>query len=386
MINLTEIVSGRLHVSKSVLGGRGGVSTGRPRAPTVVVWNATNACNLRCRHCYASSGVRDRLELTTEEALRMVGEISSLGSRVLIISGGEPLVREDLPVVCREAKRRGLKVLISTNGTLINDAVIEELKRSKVDYVGVSLDGVGDTHDRIRGVKGSFDKAVESLKALRDSGVMTGVRMTVFKENLREVPIMLELLEELGVNRFCLYHLVYSGRAANMVGEDINRSERRRLVDYLIEKAFEWRDGKGEIETITMPVDGVYALTKVRENYPELVDKATQYLRLRGGDPSADRLLNIDHLGNLHPNQFWWDYSFGSIRRGGLRSAWFNKDNVFLNKLRRKHEYLKGRCGACPAKLVCGGFRVRALRVYGDPWMEDPACYISPGEVRGLEV
>jgi radical SAM protein with 4Fe4S-binding SPASM domain len=384
MINLSDIVGGRLYVSRSVLGRPPGKLTDWPRPPTVVVWNATNACNLRCRHCYAASGVKSRLELSTSDALRMVRDISLLGSRILIVSGGEPLMRDDIPEVCREAKRRGLRVLVSTNGTLITDQVVYYLKRCGVDYVGVSLDGLGQTHDEIRGAKGSFARALQSLKMLRDSGIMTGVRMTVFKKNLKDVPRLIELLEEIGVNRFCLYHLVYSGRASGMVWEDISRNERKQLIDYLVEKALEWRKTRGEIETVAMPADGVYALLKLKENYPSLVDKALDYLRSRGGDPSATRLLNVDHLGNAHPNQFWWDHSLGNIRTQSLASIWYNKSDSLLNKLRRKHEHLRGRCGRCPAKLLCGGFRVRALRVYGDPWMEDPSCYLTSEEVKKI--
>jgi radical SAM protein with 4Fe4S-binding SPASM domain len=373
------MVSGRLTVSKEILGGVGKIRN-RPQA-TIAVWNITNVCNLKCKHCYANSEARDEGELTTEEALRVVDELRELGVKILIFSGGEPLLREDIYDICGHAARKGLVVLVSSNGTTINDDDILQIKRAGIRYVGISIDGSRRTHDNFRGVTGSFDKAVEALKMLKAGNVRTGVRFTVVKYNLPDLPAIIKLLEKIGVPRLCVYHLVYSGRALNMAGEDLSPAERREMLDFLLAKAIEWRELDAEIETVASPADGVYAYLWLKEKYPEFAEDAARYLELRGGDPSAHRLISIDHLGNVHPNQFWWDYTLGNIRERSLAEIWYNSGDSFFRKLKRKHKYVKGRCGRCIFKKVCGGFRLRALRVYGDPWEEDPACYLSDKEV-----
>jgi MoaA/NifB/PqqE/SkfB family radical SAM enzyme len=222
------MVSGRLTVSKEILGGVGKIRN-RPQA-TIAVWNITNVCNLKCKHCYANSEARDEGELTTEEALRVVDELRELGVKILIFSGGEPLLREDIYDICGHAARKGLVVLVSSNGTTINDDDILQIKRAGIRYVGISIDGSRRTHDNFRGVTGSFDKAVEALKMLKAGNVRTGVRFTVVKYNLPDLPAIIKLLEKIGVPRLCVYHLVYSGRALNMAGEDLSPAERREDV------------------------------------------------------------------------------------------------------------------------------------------------------------
>jgi radical SAM protein with 4Fe4S-binding SPASM domain len=345
----------------------------------VVVWNLTRACELKCRHCYARAGRPSPGELTTQEALQLIDQIAALGARILIFSGGEPLLRPDIYTLLQRATARGLKTLVSTNGVGIDERMAEGLKRAGTTYVGVSFDGLGTVHDRIRGVKGAFDRALAALKVLNAVGVMTGVRFTLWRANLDQLEPLLDLLEELGVRRFCLYHLVYSGRAADLMGEDLTPQERRVVVGYLIERALEWRDG--EIETVASPVDGVYAYRWLKEWDPSAAERAASYLMARGGDPSAERLISIDELGRVHPNQFWWDYTLGSVKEAPLGVIWARNDDPLLKGLRSKPTRVKGRCGRCAFRQVCAGFRLRALRVYGDPWAEDPACYLGEEEV-----
>ena len=380
MINLTEMVSGKPTVSKDVLREVERKAHYWPRAPTIAVWNVTNACNLQCRHCYASAGVREEGELTTEESILLIDEIKKLGVRIPILSGGEPLIREDIYEICSQASSAGLMVLLSSNGTMISEQAISEIKRSGVKYVGVSLDGLREKHDGFRGVEGSFDMALDGLKALVEHGVRTGVRFTVVKYNFSDLPALIEFLEDLGIPRICVYHLVYAGRGITLGHEDLTPAQKREMLDFLLAKALEWKGLDAEIETVASPADGVYAYLYLKEKYPGLASVAWRYLEMRGGDPSAQRLINIDHLGNVHPDQFWWDYTFGNVKEMNLINIWYNED-PFIKKLREKQKYVKGKCGRCAFKVVCGGLRVRALRVYGDAWGEDPACFLSEEEV-----
>lgn len=382
MINITEMISGSTTVSKGILEDNKIYKVSRE--PVMAVWNVTNVCNLKCIHCYARSGpFKSRFELTTEEGMRLIDELRELGVKILIFSGGEPLLRDDIFKLARYAKKRGLKIILSTNGTLINHDIGKQIKNAGFDYVGISIDGMENRHDWFRGVKGSFSKAVDGLKIMKENGVKTGIRFTATKYNFEDLEKILGLLEKLHIPRICVYHLIPTGRGSDIFNMELNYEEKRKMMMMLLERAFKWEEegNEAEIETVGSPEDGVYIYILLKGVDEELAENAFKYLKRRGGDPSADRLINIDHLGNVHPNQFWWDYNMGNIRRKGLREIWFG-DDEFLNKLREKHKYVKGRCAVCPFKEVCSGFRVRALRTYHDPWEEDPGCYIRDDELK----
>ena len=376
MIILTKMVKDKATVSKALTYQSDEhipkrlVELSRSLKP-VVVWNLTARCNLKCVHCYAYTEPKD--ELNTAEVKSVIDDLAEMKVPLILFSGGEPLLRRDLFEVASYATEKGLKIALSTNGTLITQEIAQKLKRAGFSYVGVSLDGLKDVHDKFRGVEGAFEKAVEGLKNVKDVGLLTGVRFTVTKFNLKDVEGVLELCEELDVERFCLYHLVPSGRADFSI--DISNEDRRRLMDFLFEKAF---DFEGEILTVDNPCDGVYICLKLREIDEELAFKAYEFLKFRGGDKSGAQLANIDPFGEVHPNQFWWDYSCGNVKLKKFSDIWLN--NEFLAKLRNKTTFLRGRCGKCAYKHVCGGFRLRALRA-GDLWGDDPSCYLSDEEI-----
>ena len=348
----------------------------------VTVWNVTSACNLGCIHCYASATKNARKgELTTEEGKRLIEDLAEMKVPVLLFSGGEPLVREDIFELIEYASNLGIRCSISTNGTLITPEIAERLKECGAVYVGVSIDGLPKTNDRFRGRKGAFEQALEGLENAKDAGINTGIRFTVTKYNYREVPEIIDLLVEKEVPRFCLYHLVPSGRAS--FEDDISVKERRELVDYLFHKTIELNDegARTEILTVDNPADGVYVYLKLKEMDPDLAESAFQLLKFRGGDNSGRKIADIDMFGNVHPNQFWWDYTVGNVRERKFSDMWLNPDDELLIKLRDKTRYLRGeKCGRCKFKEVCGGFRLRALRA-GDLWGDDPDCYLTKKEI-----
>ncbi len=376
MISISKMVSGKATVSRRLTYQddgevpKGLVRLKREMKP-IVVWNVTKACNLKCVHCYASAG-RGEGELSYEECVRIIDELSKFGVPLILFSGGEPLMREDIIDVMGYAKGLGIKCVLSTNGTLITKDLAEQLSEV-VDYVGVSLDGVGDVNDRFRGVKGAFDKALKGLINARDAGIQTGIRFTVTRFNVGEVEKVLKLAVEHDIPRFCMYHLVPSGRAD--FSYDISNEERRRIVDFLFEFS---NDCDLEILTVDNPCDGVYVCLKLLEVDEDLAYKAYEFLKYRGGDETGRTLINIDMYGLVHPNQFWWDYTCGDLKRESFEEIWLGDE--LLNKLREKVRYLRGKCGECAYKQVCGGFRLRALRA-GDLWGVDPDCYLAWEEI-----
>ncbi len=384
MIALTKMLTGRATVSKHLTYKGEGIPKEfreiSQKPIPVVVWNSTLKCNLRCVHCYANAGRRVN-ELTTKEAKEMIDDLASMKIPVLLFSGGEPLLREDLFELAEYAVKKGIPCSLSTNGTLITEEVAEKLKEAGFSYVGVSIDGLKETNDRFRGVNGAFDRAFEGLINAKNAGIMTGIRFTVTKYNIKDVPAVIDLLAENDIPRFCLYHLVPSGRAD--FSQDISNEERRKLIDWLIGKALELHESGyvTEILTVDNPADGVYLHLYFKNmGDEEKAKEALEFLRLRGGDNSGKRIACVDAEGFVHPNQFWWDHICGNVREKPLSKIWLNPEDELLLKLREKTKYLRGRCGVCRYKEWCGGFRLRALRA-GDLWGTDPSCYLRDDEI-----
>ena len=344
----------------------------------IVVWNVTLKCNLNCLHCYASAGKKVE-ELKTEECFNIIDQLAEIKVPTILFSGGEPLLRNDIFEVAEYANSKGINCVLSTNGTLITEKMAEKLKDSGFIYVGVSIDGLEKTHDTFRGLKGSFKKAFEGLINVKNAGILSGIRFTLTKYNILEVEGVIDLLAENEIDRFCLYHLVPSGRAE--FEDDVSNTERRKLVDFLINKSIELSDNgyNTEIMTVDNPADGIYVYLKLKEIDEELANSAIEFLKYRGGDNSGVRLANIDPFGNLHPNQFWWDYTIGNLMENSFKDLWFGDDELLV-KLRNKTNFLKGKCKICQFKSICGGFRLRALRA-GDLWGEDPSCYLYLDEI-----
>ncbi|WP_202320323.1 radical SAM protein [Archaeoglobus neptunius] len=377
MISLSKLVAGEATVSKHITyEGDSNFIPERLKAFTrsytpIVVWNVTNRCNLRCLHCYASAGT-DRVELSTEQCFEIIDDLAKFKVPLILFSGGEPLLREDIFDIAEYAKKRGIKAVLSTNGTMIDRDIAGNLEI--FEYVGVSLDGLKETNDRFRGVERAFEMAFKGLLAASEV-VLSGVRFTVTRHNYSEVIPLINLSRENEIPRFCLYHLVPSGRAD--FGDDISNEERRKLIELLIREAE--KEGM-EIMTVDNPADGIYTYLKLLEIDPEKAEMARDFLRYRGGDSSGIRLACIDHRGDVHPNQFWWDYTLGNVLVSNFEKIWMGGDGL-LEKLRNKVRYLRGKCGRCRFKDVCGGFRLRAYR-YGDLWGDDPSCYLYESEIQ----
>jgi heme d1 biosynthesis protein len=356
----------------------------RPSGP-VVIWNLIRRCNLRCKHCYSISGDVDFPgELTTAEVYRVLDDLRQFGVRVLILSGGEPLMRQDIFAVTARAKQLGFFVGLSTNGTFIDGQVADRIRGAGYDYVGVSLDGVGDTHDRFRRRQGAYREALAGLRLLRDRAVKVGVRFTMTEENAAELPALLDLVERESFGKFYLSHLVYAGRGDKHRGEDAQWATSRRAMDVLIERAWAWvRRGCGhEVVTGNNDADAVYLLHWARRTAPHSVDRLRAKLAQWGGNSSGVNVANIDNLGNVHPDTMWWHYSLGNVKDRPFSEIWSDLRDPILAGLRRSPRAIGGRCGRCAFFDVCGGnTRIRALRITADPWAEDPGCYLDDAEI-----
>jgi heme d1 biosynthesis radical SAM protein NirJ len=357
---------------------------GGPVKP-VVIWNLTRRCNLRCRHCYTTSAdVPFPGELSHEQAMAVLDDLHDFGIPALILSGGEPLSRFDFFPLAERARELGFRHLsLSTNGTRVAPH-IDRIADLGFDYVGISLDGIGAMNDWFRGVDGAFDEALAGVRACKSRGVKVGLRFTITEDNADMLPAMLDLCEAEGVDKFYLSHLVYAGRGDKHRGDDAAHARTRNAMDVLIDRA--WAAIRGgrllEIVTGNNDADAVWFLRWAERNFDaDRVAHVAAHLQAWGGNSSGLGVANIDPQGKVHPDTYWSDYTVGSVKTDSFSSLWTGADPM-LATLRQRPRPLKGRCGACAFKDICGGnTRIRALQVSGDPWAEDPACYMTNAEI-----
>ena len=351
----------------------------------VVVWNTTRRCNLKCIHCYAhAKDIPFDNELTTEEGKRLIDDLAGFGVPVILFSGGEPMVRKDLPELAGYAVNKGIRAVISTNGTLITAEKAKILKDIGLSYVGVSLDGMEEIHDRFRGVKGAFRKAMEGIRNCQDAGIKVGLRFTINKFNVAEIPAIFDLLEETRIPRICFYHLVYAGRGSELVKDDLTHEETRRAVDVIIERTKDLHDRGIEKEVLTVDnhADGPYLYLKMLKDQPERAGEVLELLRMNEGNNSGRGFGCISWDGEVHADQFWRHHSFGNVRTRPFSEIWTDVSEPLMKKLKDKKQHVKGRCAECNWLNICAGnFRVRAEAVYDDVWAPDPACYLTDEEI-----
>jgi 12,18-didecarboxysiroheme deacetylase len=354
----------------------------------VIVWNMTRRCNLKCIHCYSNSADIDYPdELTTAEGKKLIDDLAAFGSPVILFSGGEPLLRKDLLELARYATNKKMRAVISTNGTLITKEIAAELQKIGLSYVGVSLDGLEKTHDKFRGKQGAFAAAIEGIRNCRDAGIKVGIRFTVNKHNVADVPAMFELLRREKIERLCFYHLVYAGRGSKLREEDLTHEETRKLIDLIAaetKKMFE--EGLSpEILTVDNHADGPYLYLKMKKENPRRAGEILELLEMNEGNSSGVGIGCVSWDGEVYPDQFWRNQSLGNVRKRPFSEIWTDETNEFLMKLKDKKKHVHGRCAGCVWLKICAGnFRARA-EAAGDLWGDDPACYLTDEEISTKE-
>jgi len=356
---------------------------GTASCPPVVVWNVCMHCNMTCPHCYAAAvSEPSPTDLGTEEGLRLLDEMAKCGVKVVIFSGGEPLLRPDLFTLLRHASEVGLAPQLSTNGVRIDADIAHQLAEAGVAYVGVSVDGKRSFNDDYRGLPGGYDAALEGLRRAKGAGMRTGLRMTLTRRNADQLEAMLEVAGEVGADRFYLSHLLYSGRGFRVSGDDLSRSEARSALEQLFGCAEVLLDaGCGpRIVTGSNDSDGPFLLRWIERRLgAEAARPVRALLQKRGGNSAGERILNVDARGRVHPDQFWRSAVLGDVRKQPFAEI---LRHPLREELRTRLDRLKGRCGVCSERALCrGSHRERALAVHRDPWASDPACVLEDAEI-----
>jgi heme d1 biosynthesis radical SAM protein NirJ len=355
-----------------------------PTGP-VVIWNLIRRCNLTCRHCYATAADRDFPgELNTEQVYGVMDDLKAFGVPALILSGGEPLMRPDIFEISQRAKVMGFYVGLSSNGTMIDQHNINDIVDVGFDYVGISIDGLRETHDSFRRKQGSFDEALRGLRLCHDAGIKVGLRFTLTQDNVQDLPGLLRLMDEEHVDKFYLSHLNYAGRGNKNRRDDPQHRITRAAMDLLFETC--WNDLKQghhrEFVTGNNDADGAYLLLWAREHMPEHVDYLQQMLLRWGGNSSGVNIANIDNVGNVHPDTMWWDYTIGSVKQRPFSDIWMDTSDPLMAGLKLKARPVEGRCAVCKYRVICGGnTRTRAWQLSGNFWAEDPGCYLDNAEI-----
>lgn len=383
MISITK-----LYCDRSTWGDTLRYATPFEQRKPIVVWNSTRRCNLKCVHCYSQSCNEDyEGELTNEQAKAMIRDLAAFKAPVLLFSGGEPLMRQDMYELGAYAKELGMRLVISTNGTLITKSAASKIKETGFGYVGISLDGVGETNDRFRGVKGAFDAALKGFENCLSIGQKVGIRLTLTKDNIHDLPAIFDLIEEMEIPRACFYHLVYTGRGAEIVNDDLTAEQTREAYELILDRSMDFhrRGLEKDILMVDNHCDGVYLYMRLLKEDPQRAKAVYKLLEMNGGNASGVAIGCVDNLGNVHADQFWQSHTFGNVKDRPFSEMWTDLSDPIMAGLKNRKSLLKGRCAQTNCKWIdiCNGnFRARAVAVYDDPWMQDPACYLTDEEIR----
>ena len=352
----------------------------------VVVYSCTSRCNLQCLHCYSSSKPNHCSdEMTTTQAKRLLSELAEVNCPVVLFSGGEPLLRDDLFELLTEAQQLGLRTVLSTNGTLIDSATANKLAGVGVGYVGISVDGDEEFHDKFRQMRGSFKAAVAGIENCKKAGIKTGLRFTITKANADQVPAAFDIAASNSIRRICFYHLIRSGRAEELNSQILTPEQTRRAIDVIVEKTDDFaRKGLiDEVLTVGNHCDGPYLLLKMQKEKKQSFQKARQLLLASGGNKIGEKIICISWDGSVHPDQFWRNYSVGNVKDKTFKQVWGDLNEPVLKKLRDRSQFAEERCLGCGWFDLCkGNFRFLGAEADDENWLNEPACYLTDEELK----
>ncbi len=351
-------------------GSRGMGCIGFPAHP---VWEMTAACNLHCIHCHASGGKPAPDELTTNEGKRLLDQLAGVREfRMMAFTGGEPLVRPDLFELLAYAQALGFTNTMATNATLIDDAVARDLRRAGVVIAAVSLDGFdAATHDYVRGQPGSFDAALRGMRALRRAGIVLHVNITAMEYNMGQMEPLLALVEELGAGILLMYQLVPVGRGRRIGRAALDLGANERLIRFMAQAQ---RTARAVMEPVAGPQYWPFLLQRAGIRRGPLLGLAQQVFH---GCAAGRGFVYIKPNGEVWPCPFV-EVNCGNVRAAPFAEIW--RTAPVFRDLREREARLRGRCGRCEYRRLCGGCRGRAWAMTDDYLAEDPSCFIHTGE------
>jgi len=353
---------------------------------SIAIWNFTNRCNLSCLHCYSKADLDAVDTLTTEDIMDTLPKLKANGVKFIIFSGGEPLTRKDIYDIAARCKELGIVTYLSTNGLYVKKSNALKILET-FDYIGISIDGSEKVHDAFRGLEGSFKESMKAVDLLNSYGMTkVGIRFTITKDTYDDLEFIFDLAERHSIPKVYISHLVYSGRGLENLEMDLTKEQRVKAVNFILDKAFKYHDESRDIEIVTgnMEMDAILFYDKFVQRYPNLADEMKSRLIAWGGNSAGRKLLNIDSEGFVKPDPFF-PIKIGNILNQDFSDIWTNEPIELLQKLRVHPRVLSGKCQECQYLNICnGGSRSRAYAIYGDMWAEDPSCYLTNEQIKGV--
>jgi len=345
-------------------------------APFLVVWNFTNMCNLRCKHCYQKADKPLPNELTLEEKLNVLDQLEDAGVSAIAFSGGEPLMHHDFWVVAEEAVKRGFYVSVATNGTLITRSVARKLKSIGVKYVEVSLDSVDpEKHDSFRGVKGCWERTIEGIRNCVSEGVFTGIATTVTKQNYMEAEEIVKLAKKLNVPRVIFFNFIPVGRGVEIFDYDLNPHEReiflKKLYDLMVKEKLEILSTAPQYARIVLQESRGEYTSPTHFYAGPAISGLKDLADFIGGCGAGRIYCALQPNGDVTPCVFIPQIVLGNLRSKSFKEIW---EKTPVLKLFRDKDLLKENCGKCDYRYVCGGCRARAIAYFNDILAPDPGC------------
>ena len=351
---------------------------------SIAIWNFTNRCNLSCLHCYSKATLDSTDTLTTKDIMTTLPKLKANGVKFIIFSGGEPLTRKDIYQIAQCCRELGIVTYLSTNGLYVKHSNAKQILET-FNYIGISIDGSEEVHDRFRGLKGSFRASMEAVDLLNSYNLTkVGIRFTITKDTYDDLEFIFELAEKHNIPKVYISHLVYSGRGLENLEMDLTKEQRITAVNYILDKAFEYHESGRDIEIVTgnMEMDSILFYNRFVEKYPQYATEMKKRLIAWGGNSAGRKLLNIDSEGNVKPDPFF-PFIIGNILKEDFSDIWTNNPTEILEKLRVHPRRLGGKCKNCQYLEICnGGSRSRAYAIYDDLWAQDPSCYLTDKEIK----
>jgi len=343
-------------------------------APFLVIWEVTRACDLACVHCRASADpVRHPLELTTEEGFRLLETIREFGDPIMIFTGGDPLKRPDLFQLLEKSVQLGLRTTLSPSPTpLLTADAIAGFKRVGVARISISVDGWdAASHDNFRQVPGSFDRAIFALEEARRIGLSTQINTTVSRHNYRRLGEIADLVDRTGSDMWDVFFLVPTGRGASQ--QELNAEEFEEVFNFLYERS---KTSRAVIKTTEAMHYRRYLMQRRKAEGGSNGKKhpGDNPLNRMAGINSGRGFVFISRTGEIYPSGFL-PISSGNVRRHSLVDVY---RNGALFRVLRDSSCLKGKCGLCQYRNLCGGSRSRAYALTGDYLAEEPRCIHQP--------
>ncbi len=357
------------HSLKSIPVSNGALGMGCIGYPGHPVWEVTTACNLRCIHCHATSGKPDPRELNTDDGKRFIDQLAEMQEfRTLIFTGGEPLVRDDIFALLKHSQAAGFVNIIATNGTLIDEEMAWKLKEHGVVCNAISLDAANpDIHNFIRNDPEVFDLTIRAMEATKKAGILLQINTTAMEYNIPHLGELIDFVDQQDTSIMLMYQLVAVGRGEKIKNATLKKSANQDLSRLITAK-------QKQVTTIIEPVAGPqywpYLLEKKGVNTGWKLKLASKVFH---GCAAGRGFVYIKANGDVWPCPFV-EMNGGNVRDLPFRTI-YETSPVFVN-LRNREATLKGLCGECDYRTVCGGCRGRALAYSGDYLAEDPRCFL----------